>query len=250
MASKAVATCWTSCTARRSTPMPAASGCKELGKNYQPKVPYPNSPLANHLKLAAQLIERRPGRPALLRANRRLRHARQPGDHARQSAGPALRSDDSLLQGHGQSGAQGPRPHDDVLRVRPAGPTRTAAAAPTTARRRRCSWSAARSSPASIGAHPSLTDLAFGNLQAPHRFPPGLRRRAGELAGRAEQGSPRRPLPAGGHLGVVDGWQLSVYVRSTVPTGANTLARPLRPLPTDNCQCAIRLDDAAGSRWP
>jgi uncharacterized protein (DUF1501 family) len=30
---------------------------QELGKNYQPKVPYPNTPLANRLKLAAQLID-------------------------------------------------------------------------------------------------------------------------------------------------------------------------------------------------
>jgi uncharacterized protein (DUF1501 family) len=30
---------------------------QEVGKNYQPKVPYPNSALANHLKLAAQLID-------------------------------------------------------------------------------------------------------------------------------------------------------------------------------------------------
>lgn len=30
---------------------------QEIGKNYQPKVPYPNTPLANHLKLAAQLID-------------------------------------------------------------------------------------------------------------------------------------------------------------------------------------------------
>lgn len=29
----------------------------QLGKNYQPKVPYPNNPLANKLKLAAQLID-------------------------------------------------------------------------------------------------------------------------------------------------------------------------------------------------
>jgi uncharacterized protein (DUF1501 family) len=29
----------------------------QLGKNYQPKVPYPNGPLANKLKLAAQLID-------------------------------------------------------------------------------------------------------------------------------------------------------------------------------------------------
>jgi uncharacterized protein (DUF1501 family) len=29
----------------------------QLGKNYQPKVPYPNTPLANKLKLAAQLID-------------------------------------------------------------------------------------------------------------------------------------------------------------------------------------------------
>src|SRR5207245_4051838 len=29
----------------------------EIGRNYQPKVPYPNSPLANKLKLAAQLID-------------------------------------------------------------------------------------------------------------------------------------------------------------------------------------------------
>jgi uncharacterized protein (DUF1501 family) len=30
---------------------------QEIGKNYQPKSPYPNTPLANHLKLAAQLID-------------------------------------------------------------------------------------------------------------------------------------------------------------------------------------------------
>lgn len=30
---------------------------QEIGKSYQPKVPYPNSPLANKLKLAAQLID-------------------------------------------------------------------------------------------------------------------------------------------------------------------------------------------------
>jgi uncharacterized protein (DUF1501 family) len=30
---------------------------RELGKNYQPKVPYPNTALANRLKLAAQLID-------------------------------------------------------------------------------------------------------------------------------------------------------------------------------------------------
>src|SRR4029077_16327055 len=30
---------------------------QEIGKSYQPKVPYPNTPLANRLKLAAQLID-------------------------------------------------------------------------------------------------------------------------------------------------------------------------------------------------
>jgi uncharacterized protein (DUF1501 family) len=30
---------------------------QEIGKNYQPKEPYPNAPLANRLKLAAQLID-------------------------------------------------------------------------------------------------------------------------------------------------------------------------------------------------
>src|SRR4029077_8100494 len=30
---------------------------QEIGKNYQPKAPYPNTPLASHLKLAAQLID-------------------------------------------------------------------------------------------------------------------------------------------------------------------------------------------------
>jgi uncharacterized protein (DUF1501 family) len=30
---------------------------QEVGKNYQPKVPYPNTPFANRLKLAAQLID-------------------------------------------------------------------------------------------------------------------------------------------------------------------------------------------------
>lgn len=30
---------------------------QEVGRNYQPRVPYPNTPLANHLRLAAQLID-------------------------------------------------------------------------------------------------------------------------------------------------------------------------------------------------
>jgi uncharacterized protein (DUF1501 family) len=30
---------------------------QEIGKNYQPKTPYPNTPLANRLKLAAQLVD-------------------------------------------------------------------------------------------------------------------------------------------------------------------------------------------------
>src|SRR5206468_8622729 len=30
---------------------------QEIGKNYEPRVPYPNTPLANKLKLAAQLID-------------------------------------------------------------------------------------------------------------------------------------------------------------------------------------------------
>jgi uncharacterized protein (DUF1501 family) len=30
---------------------------QEIGRTYQPRVPYPNTPLANHLKLAAQLID-------------------------------------------------------------------------------------------------------------------------------------------------------------------------------------------------
>src|SRR5438445_2781597 len=30
---------------------------QEIGKNYQPKAPYPNTPLAQRLKLAAQLID-------------------------------------------------------------------------------------------------------------------------------------------------------------------------------------------------
>ena len=29
----------------------------EIGRNYQPRVPYPTTPLGNHLKLAAQLID-------------------------------------------------------------------------------------------------------------------------------------------------------------------------------------------------
>lgn len=30
---------------------------QEIGRNYQPRVPYPNTPLGNHLRLAAQLID-------------------------------------------------------------------------------------------------------------------------------------------------------------------------------------------------
>lgn len=40
-----------------STTYASSRRLQEVGKNYQPKVPYPNSALANHLKLAAQLID-------------------------------------------------------------------------------------------------------------------------------------------------------------------------------------------------
>ena len=49
--------CSTSCSARRSNTYASSQRLQEIGKNYQPKAPYPQTPLANRLKLAAQLID-------------------------------------------------------------------------------------------------------------------------------------------------------------------------------------------------
>ena len=49
-----------------------------------------------------------------------------------------------------------------------------------------------------VGKHPSLTELEMGNLEASHRFPPGLRRHPRQLARRFQQGRARRSVPARG----------------------------------------------------
>ena len=56
---------------------------QEIGKNYQPKATYPNTPLAGHLKLAAQLIDANLGaRIFYVSIDGFDTHANQQGAHA------------------------------------------------------------------------------------------------------------------------------------------------------------------------
>jgi uncharacterized protein (DUF1501 family) len=56
---------------------------QEIGKNYEPKAPYPNTPLANRLKLAAQLIDAGLGaRIFYVSIDGFDTHANQAGQHA------------------------------------------------------------------------------------------------------------------------------------------------------------------------
>ena len=94
-----------------------------LGKNYTPKVPYPNTALANKLKLAAQLIDGGIGA--------RIFYVAIDGFDTHAGQGGATGAHANLLQQVSDGGrgvlprprrprAQGPRLRDDLLRVRPA----------------------------------------------------------------------------------------------------------------------------------
>ena len=49
--------CSTSCRRRQLNTYASSQKLQEIGKNYEPKVPYPATGLANRLKLCAQLID-------------------------------------------------------------------------------------------------------------------------------------------------------------------------------------------------
>ena len=93
---------------------------QEIGKNYQPKVPYPQHRAGQPLKLAAQLIDAGLGRPLFyVSLDGFDTHAGQAAPHAN-----LLREvSDAITAFYKDLAAArppGPPPDDDVLRVRPA----------------------------------------------------------------------------------------------------------------------------------
>ncbi|HZU34941.1 MAG TPA: DUF1501 domain-containing protein [Gemmataceae bacterium] len=140
---------------------------KEIGKNYQPKVPYPNSPLANHLKLAAQLISGDLGaRIFYVQIDNFDTHANQATTHAnllsQMSAAMTAFYKDMASRGHKDRVLMmtfsefGRRVHENGSQGTDHG-----TAAPMF-------LVGGKVKAGLIGAHPSLTDLAFGNLK--HRI--------------------------------------------------------------------------------
>ncbi len=81
---------------------------QEIGRNYKPKVTYPNTPLAGRLKLAAQLIDAGLGAASLLCGPRQFRYARRASAGPHEPAGATVCRRHRLLQGRG--GARPPRP--------------------------------------------------------------------------------------------------------------------------------------------
>ena len=115
--------CSTSCSARRSTPTPAASGCRRSARTTSRRRRTRRRGLANRLKLAAQLIDADLGRGSS--TSRSTASTRTPARAARRRTPTCWRevsgAIDGVLQGPGGARPQGPRADDDVLRVRPAG---------------------------------------------------------------------------------------------------------------------------------
>jgi uncharacterized protein (DUF1501 family) len=137
---------------------------QEVGKNYQPKATYPNDPLANHLKLAAQLIDADMGaRIFYVSIGNFDTHANQLNTHAN-----LLRQlSDSMTAFYQDMSARGHK--DRVLMMtfsefgrRPyengSLGTDHGAAAPMF-----LVGSKIKAGP--VGKHPSLTDHNFGNLK-------------------------------------------------------------------------------------
>src|SRR5262249_3661100 len=137
---------------------------QEIGKNYQPKVPYPNTPLANRLKTAAQLIDADLGaRIFYVSIDGFDTHANQLPAHAallqQVSAAMTAFYKDMAARGHKErvllmtfaefgrrakeNGSQG---------------TDHGSAAPML-------LVGGKVKPGVIGAHPSLTELEMGNLK-------------------------------------------------------------------------------------
>src|SRR5438552_9734557 len=137
---------------------------QEIGKNYQPKTPYPNVPLANHLKLAAQLIDAELGaRIFYVSIDNFDTHASQLAQHAN-----LLRQlSDSMTAFYKDMSARG---HKDRLMMmtfsefgrRPyengSKGTDHGAAAPMF-----LVGGKVKAGP--VGKHPSLTDHSMGNLK-------------------------------------------------------------------------------------
>ncbi len=137
---------------------------QEVGQTYQPKVPYPNSPFANRLKLAAQLIDAGIGaRLFYVALDNFDTHATQLPTHAallaELSQGVTAFYKDLAARGH----------KDRVLmmtfsefgrRAKENGSHGTdhGSGAPMF-------LVGGRVKPGLVGAHPSLTDLAMGNLK-------------------------------------------------------------------------------------
>ena len=140
-------TCSTSSRARRRTPTPAATACGEVGKNYQPKAPYPHTGAGQPAEAGGPAHRRRASGPGCSTSSLDGfdTHAGQGGAAGRTPTccGRCPDAIAGVLQRPRRPRARRPGVRDDVLRVRPPRRRRTAARAPTTAPARRCSWSAA-----------------------------------------------------------------------------------------------------------
>ncbi len=137
---------------------------QEVGKNYQPKVPYPNTALANHLKVAAQLIDAGLGaRLFYVAIDGFDTHANQLNTHANllRQLSDALTAfyQDMAARGHKDRilmmtfSEFGRRAHENGSRGTDHG-----TAAPML-------LVGGKVKAGVVGRHPSLTDLAFGNLK-------------------------------------------------------------------------------------
>jgi uncharacterized protein (DUF1501 family) len=137
---------------------------QEVGKNYQPKSPYPNTPLADRLKLAAQLIDADLGaRIFYVSINGFDTHANQLQTHANllQQVSGAMTAffKDMAARGHKDRilmmtfSEFGRRPYENGSKGTDHG-----AAAPML-------LVGGRVSAGVVGKHPSLTDHTMGNLK-------------------------------------------------------------------------------------
>lgn len=137
---------------------------QEVGNNYQPKVPYPNTGLANRLKLAAQLIDANLGaRLFYVRLGGFDTHASQAAAHTslltQLSGAMTAFYKDMKARGHGDRVMMmtfsefGRRPYENGSKGTDHGTS-----APML-------FVGNRIKSGLIGEHPSLTDLAFRNMK-------------------------------------------------------------------------------------
>jgi uncharacterized protein (DUF1501 family) len=147
-----------------STTYASSRRLQEIGKNYEPKAPYPNSPLASRLKLCAQLIDADLGARIFYVAHGNFdTHATQAPTHTNllQVLGTAVRAfyKDMKARGHGdrivlmtfsefgrrakENGSKGTDHGSGAPMFLVGGKVKAGA----------------------VGAHPSLTELPLGNLK-------------------------------------------------------------------------------------